>query len=213
MPSPVALRQPESATVLPKDGAQPTVESALAAPTPLQLDTLDALDRHFSTATAADLAAQWQQAVYTNPVAGNAETRLTVLKLLLARWASKDGSQAAAAVLKLPAEHPLQVAALPLVLEAWARNQPAEAAKWYLDEKQKSLRELQTFQGRKFTHEAFEGLYAVDPLEAIRGLEKLSSTAEIVNAVDGILHAGTRLGESPFRFLSPFAWQDRPLGT
>ena len=48
----------------------------------------------------------------------------------------------------------------------------------------------------EFVHEAFEGLYALDPGQAVAGLEKLSFTHEILRAVDGISHASMSQGET-----------------
>jgi hypothetical protein len=197
MPNPPLLAQGAAPATPPTGDTQLTVESVLASPAPLDLDTLEALDQQFSTATAATLSDHWKKVDYQNAATANPETRLAVLKLLLARWASKDGTNAAEAILALPANDRLRTETLPLLLNSWARNAPAEAAKWYLDDKRKSLREGQVAHSAHFTREAFGGLYAVDPTEALQGIERLSSTAEIVNAVDGILHSGAMLGENP----------------
>lgn len=173
-----------------------TVESVLASQEPLDLDTLEALDREFSSATAAALSAYWKKVDYPNASVPNSESRLTVLKLLMTRWASKDGAGSANAILDLPVEDLLRSETFSLVLKSWVHNAPVEAAKWYLGEERKSLREANADDNMLFAHEAFKGLYAVDPKSAVKGLERLSSTAEIVSAVDGILYSGAMLGEN-----------------
>jgi M6 family metalloprotease-like protein len=192
LPAPAEAQGLEPASSIPV-----TMESVLASQEPLDLDTLEALDQQFSTATAAALAAHWENIDYPNDPGPNSETQLTVLKLLMTRWASKDGTSAADAVLDLPDNDLLRSETLPIVLKSWVHNDPAEAAKWYLDEKRKSLREGLLDHRMHFVHDAFEGLYATHPKEALMGLERLSSTAEIVSGVDGIFHSGAMLGENP----------------
>jgi hypothetical protein len=65
-----------------------------------------------------------------------------------------------------------------------------------LAEEQKPLRARPDSNLGVFPELAFAGLYAANSLDAIRGIERLSSTREIVSAVDGILRASALKGES-----------------
>jgi len=176
------------------DDGPVSVESILESHDPINLDELEALDRQLATATTERLAELWST-VAGKTTKTDAFSRSAVLKLLLSRWASKDGASSAQAAMELSPEDPLRVESLPLIMNSWARNAPAEAARWYLDDQRQDLRERLPAGNTEFTHEAFEGLYVADPEAALQGIKKLSSTADIVDAVDGIIHSGTMLGD------------------
>ena len=175
----------------------PSPEAMLKGAAALDLDALEELDRRFAQEDATRLAARWQELVATDESTGveGAEARAVSSKLLLAHWASKDGASATAALEALPDEH-LLVAALPTVLESWAQSAPADAARWYLNDTSELARQSRLRGGGSlFTEDAFEGLYAVAPVEAVESLEQLTTTADVVSAVDGIIAAAEWSGE------------------
>lgn len=193
-PTPPELAQPQPSPSQPAGGA-PTVESVLASKSAVDLDTLEALDRQLSRSTPAELAAQWAKLDYQKAVPANAEARLIVCKLLMSRWAAKNGSKAADVLLALPDKDKLRAEGLPLIMSSWARNAPVDAAKWYLDDKRAALRQSKAVKPQRFAQQAFEGLYMAAPTEALNGVEKLSVTDDLVGAVDGIHRAGAKMGE------------------
>ncbi len=172
-----------------------SVDEILAGNEPINLDALEALDRKYTRYTGTELASEWARLNDGEVTLANAETRSSVLTLLLSRWAAKDGRQAAEAVLELPETDALREEALPFVLESWTNHVPADAALWYLDDARKSLRSESNEEKALFTHRAFEGLYVSDAGSALAGIAKLSSTAEIMTAVEAIVRASGELGE------------------
>lgn len=182
--------------VAPSPPAVPaSMDALLAGQVPLDLDVLESLDHAFAATSASALAEYWRGAGSLDAAVSYPETRAAVLKLLGARWASKDGSSSANAVEQMPAENRLRSEILPLVLKSWAKNAPAEATRWYLDDKRKVLRGQQGAAAASFAREAFAGFYAIAPAEALKSIQSLDSPAQIAAAVDGVVHAGTRLGE------------------
>lgn len=193
-PTPTA---PPTPAIAPAAAEPPTVTSVVMSDTGLDLDDLEALDRQFAGKTAEQLAAQWAQLADQNAANGNPDARLAVRKLLLAHWSAKDGRHSAEAALQLAAEDPLRAQGLGLALAGWAQNAPAAAAKWYLADARAALRDQPSALRQPFTRDAFAGLYVMAPAKAVEGLERLSSTGEIVGAVDGIFAASATLGELP----------------
>jgi M6 family metalloprotease-like protein len=190
------LPQPAPPTQAPVDAlaVPPTIEAALQLPAVIDLDTLEAIDRALLRTTPAALASQWKANRDTQSVVP--ENRRTVLRLLASHWAAKDGESAVRALLDLPPEEAALRGEVRSALNAWANSAPSTAARWYLADEQKALRARPDSSLGEFPQLAFAGLYTANSLDAIRGIERLSSARDIMSAVDGILRASTLKGES-----------------
>ncbi|MBX3434864.1 MAG: M6 family metalloprotease domain-containing protein [Pirellulales bacterium] len=142
-----------------------------------------------SELTADELAAAWQDyQARLKPGALSRQQQVEV-QLLLARWGRADGQAAVEAALKL-SDFELLQEAYPRVLEAWAANQPALAAAWYLDAKSESIRtEDNLAAGEAFAQAIYKWQALNQPQEAIKSLDKLDRMPELWGAIEGIEQA------------------------
>jgi M6 family metalloprotease-like protein len=188
---------PPAPPELPGAGAETpavSMESVLAGTSALTLDTLEDLDEQLSDAKPEALAGFWQR-IASKPVAERSDTEVVVAKLLVSQWASKDGQASSEAVLKLAASDPIKNEVMPIALESWASSSPAKAAEWYLSPDRTNLRDMSQPELSRFTRSAFEGLYAVNATHAIKSLDKLGETGELIGAINGIVIASATKGE------------------
>lgn len=181
---------------MPPVSSPPSLDALLVGRVPLDLDVLESLDDAFAVASAATLAGYWSSARIDDAAVSHPETRAAVLKLLAARWASKDGAGSVNAVEQLAPDDRLRTEILPLVLKSWAKSAPSEAIQWYVDDKRRALRATLGITAAPFTREAFAGSYAISQAQALKSIQRLESPAQIAAAVDGVVFAGSRLGQN-----------------
>lgn len=166
-----------------------TVKSLAGAPVEqaVDLDQLESLDRAFSSATPKQLSEIWQQLENKAPAPGAAAV---TLRLLLTRWAQKDGKAAVEALLATGIDQGFVRDCYPDVMQAWAMQAPTKAFEWYVDDANAKFRESPTLvAGSKFAHESFEHQFMIDASKAVASLGKLKHTSEVMGAVEGLRHA------------------------
>jgi M6 family metalloprotease-like protein len=112
-----------------------------------------------------------------------------VSQLMLTRLAAKDGPAAVEAVLALP-KGDLRSRTFTSVLEAWAHNNPNEAARWYFGPKGAPYRASNDLvAGPRFAYRITRRAAANNLDEAITSVAALAHPTEIWGAVDAIRQA------------------------
>jgi M6 family metalloprotease domain len=164
----------------------------------VDLDLIEALDRALFSATPNQLQEYWEALIHKKAAGAATGSTKVTMKLLVSHMAAKKGATAIGVLVHLSNDDALVREVLPRTLEAWARQDPVGAGRWYFDdENRKYLNERKLKANETFTHEVFEHNYKIDAHAVMTDLEKLDDASEIVGALKGLRHASQQVPGGP----------------
>jgi M6 family metalloprotease-like protein len=154
----------------------------------LDIDALLELLRSLESADQQELGRRWRER-RADPL-DELQTR-TEAKIVIAEWAGKNGGEARDALLALSDDR-FKREAFPLVMRAWAHNDPGGAARWYRSEEGTSTRNTHRLTaGALSTREMYRWQGGKDYTGAVESLSLLDQGAELAGALAALRFAGS----------------------